>query len=137
MGFLDGLLGRKKPARPNLDALFAIPAAAITLQVSMDFLSTGQGAVAFRSVEGRAFADIEAEVRALLDAAPCEVTVSLEDRTVTMPDGRSVAFPLDDKVRENLLNGWDDIALTLLREDKIAEYERTRERQGPSTLSLG
>ena len=68
MGFLDGLLGRKKPTRPNLDALFAIPAAAVTLQVSMDFLSTGQGAVAFRSVEGRAFADIEAEVRALLDA---------------------------------------------------------------------
>ena len=28
-------------------------------------------------------------------------------------------------------------ALTLLREDRIAEYERTRERQGPSTLSLG
>ncbi len=68
MGFLDGLMGRKKPARPNLDALFAIPSAAVTLQVSMDFLSTGQGAVAFRSVEGRAFADIEAEVRALLDA---------------------------------------------------------------------
>jgi hypothetical protein len=68
VGFLDGLLGRKKPARPNLDALFAIPAAAVTLQVSMDFLSTGQGAVAFRSIEGRAFADIEAEVRALLDA---------------------------------------------------------------------
>ena len=40
MGFLDGLLGRKKPARPNLDALFAIPSAAITLQVSMDFMST-------------------------------------------------------------------------------------------------
>ena len=56
---------------------------------------------------------------------------------MTMPDGRVVPFPLDDKVRENLLNGWDDIALTLLREDKIAEYERTRERQGPSTLSLG
>ena len=79
----------------------------------------------------------EADVRALLDGAPCEVTVSLEDRTVVMPDGRVVEFPLDDKVRENLLNGWDDIALTLLREDKIAEYEATRERQGPSTLSLG
>ena len=79
----------------------------------------------------------EADVRELLDAAPAEITVSLEDRTVTMPDGRSVAFEIDDKVRENLINGWDDIALTLLREDKIAEYERDRERQGPSTLSLG
>ena len=79
----------------------------------------------------------EADVRELLDGAPAEITVSLEDRTVTMPDGRSVAFEIDEKVRENLLNGWDDIALTLLREDRIAEYERTRERQGPSTLSLG
>jgi 3-isopropylmalate/(R)-2-methylmalate dehydratase small subunit len=54
-----------------------------------------------------------------------------------MPGGRVVAFEIDDKVRENLINGWDDIALTLLREDKISEYERDRERQGPSTLSLG
>ncbi len=79
----------------------------------------------------------ESDVRELLDAAPAGITVSLEDRTVTMPDGRAVAFEIDDKVRENLINGWDDIALTLLREDKIAEYERDRERQGPSTLSLG
>jgi 3-isopropylmalate/(R)-2-methylmalate dehydratase small subunit len=79
----------------------------------------------------------EADVRELLDAAPAEITVSLEDRTVTMPGGRVVAFEIDDKVRENLINGWDDIALTLLREDKISEYERDRERQGPSTLSLG
>ena len=79
----------------------------------------------------------EADVRELLDAAPAEITVSLEDRTVTMPDGRVVAFEVDEKVRENLINGWDDIALTLLREEKISEYERDRERQGPSTLSLG
>ena len=79
----------------------------------------------------------EADVRELLDAAPAEITVSLEDRTVTMPDGRQVAFEVDEKVRENLINGWDDIALTLLRENKISEYERDRERQGPSTLSLG
>ena len=79
----------------------------------------------------------EADVRELLDAAPAEITVSLEDRMVTMPDGRQVAFEVDEKVRENLINGWDDIALTLLREDKISEYERDRERQGPSTLSLG
>ncbi len=68
MGFMDGLRGRRKPVRPNLDSLFAIPSAAITLQVSLDYLSTGEGAVAFRPAEGRAFADVEAEIRALLDA---------------------------------------------------------------------
>ena len=68
MGFLDGLLGRRKPTRPNLDALFALPTAAISMQVSMDLVPTGQGAVAFRAAEGRAFADVEAEVTALLEA---------------------------------------------------------------------
>ena len=79
----------------------------------------------------------EVEVRELLDAAPAEITVDLEAQTIVMPDGRTIEFPVDPKTRENLLNGWDDIALTLLREDKLAEYERDRERNGPSTLSLG
>lgn len=68
MGFLDAVLGRRKPARPNLDSLFAIPSAAITVQAALDFVPTGRAAVSFRAPEGRAFADIEAEVRALVDA---------------------------------------------------------------------
>lgn len=68
MGFLDAVMGRRKPARPNLDALFAVPSAAITLQASMDLQPTGRGSVAFRAPEGRAFADVEQQVRALLDA---------------------------------------------------------------------
>lgn len=68
MGLLDAMLGRRKPVAPNLDALFALPGAAVSLQVEMDMLPTGRGAVAFRAPEGRAFADVEADVRALLDA---------------------------------------------------------------------
>lgn len=68
MGFLDSVLGRRKPAAPNLDALFALPSAAVTLQVDLDMLPTGRGSVAFRAPEGRAFADVEADVRRLLDA---------------------------------------------------------------------
>jgi len=68
MGFLDAVLGRRKPARPNLDSLFAVPSAAITVQAALDFIPTGRAAVAFRAPEGRAFADIETEVQALLDA---------------------------------------------------------------------
>lgn len=68
MGFLDALRGRKAPARPNLDALFALPSAAITLQIQRDAVPTGVGSVAFRAPEGRAFADIAAEVQQLLDA---------------------------------------------------------------------
>lgn len=68
MGFLDAVLGRRKAAKPDLDALFALPHAAISLQVSLDMVPTGAGSVAFRAPEGRAFADVEAEVRRLLDA---------------------------------------------------------------------
>ncbi len=67
MGFLDTLLGRTKPVPPNLDALFALPSAAITLQVATDFKPTGTGSVCFRAAEGRAFGDIESEVRDLLN----------------------------------------------------------------------
>jgi len=66
VGFLDTLLGRTKPVPPNLDALFALPSAAITLQAAADFRPTGTGSVCFRAAEGRAFADIEHDVRDLL-----------------------------------------------------------------------
>ena len=78
MGFLDTLLGRTKPVQPKLDALFSLPTAAITIQASMGFLPTGTGSVCFRAAEGRAFQDIESDVRELLsmgaDAAQVEVT---------------------------------------------------------------
>lgn len=78
MGFLDTLLGRTKPVQPNLDALFELPTASITLQAAMGLNPTGTGSVCFRAAEGRAFKDIEAEVRELLsmgpDAGPVEVT---------------------------------------------------------------
>lgn len=77
MSFLRALLGRSKPARPDLDALFALPSAAVTLEAAAGFTPTGTGSVAFRAAEGKAFADLEREVTALLDAdggPPVETT---------------------------------------------------------------
>ncbi len=68
MGLLDGILGRRKPVGPNLDSLFALPNAAITLDAALGLRPTGRGAAAFKPVEGIAFADVERDVRALLDA---------------------------------------------------------------------
>lgn len=68
MGLLDILLGRSKPAPPDLDQLFALPSAAITLQAAAGFTPTGQGAVCFATVEGAAFEQTHREVQALLDA---------------------------------------------------------------------
>ncbi|MEZ0091608.1 hypothetical protein [Streptacidiphilus sp. EB129] len=68
MGFLDALLGRTKPVKPNLDQLFGLPSAAITLEAAADFKPTGIGSVCFAAAEGGAFAQVQQDVQALLDA---------------------------------------------------------------------
>ncbi|WP_066952683.1 PspA-associated protein PspAB [Streptomyces lushanensis] len=68
MGLLDTILGRSKPVRPNLDQLFALPSAALTLQAGAGFVPTGLGSVCFAGVEGGGFARIRQDVRELLDA---------------------------------------------------------------------
>jgi hypothetical protein len=66
MKWLDALLGRTKTVQPNLDALFALPSAALTLQAATGLAPTGLGSVSFRTAEGGAFATVERDVRALL-----------------------------------------------------------------------
>ncbi|MFM9448955.1 PspA-associated protein PspAB [Streptomyces acidiscabies] len=68
MGLLDILLGRTKPVAPDLDQLFALPSAAITLEAAAGLTPTGVGAVCFATVEGAAFDQTHREVQALLDA---------------------------------------------------------------------
>ncbi|MFD5661407.1 PspA-associated protein PspAB [Streptomyces hirsutus] len=68
MGLLDTILGRSKPVRPDLDQLFSLPSAAITVQAGAGFTPTGNGSVCFASVEGGAFDRLQQEVRDLLDA---------------------------------------------------------------------
>ncbi|MFB7449005.1 hypothetical protein [Streptomyces sp. NPDC056194] len=66
MGLLDSILGRSRPVRPDLDRLFGLPAAALTLQAGTGFVPTGAGAVCFAAVEGGAFARLKGDVRDLL-----------------------------------------------------------------------
>ena len=103
----------------------------------------------FRAVVAPSFADIfysnctkigllpvmlpEDDVRALMEAG--EATVDLEAKEVRF-DGRTVAFQIDDEIRHRLLNGLDDIALSLEHGDEIARYERERARTGPVTTAL-
>ncbi|SEC90525.1 hypothetical protein SAMN05216483_2645 [Streptomyces sp. 2131.1] len=68
MGLLDTILGRSKPVRPDLDQLFAVPSAALTLQAATGLTPTGLGSVCFAGVEGSAFARVQQDVRELLDA---------------------------------------------------------------------
>lgn len=68
MGFFDVLRGRSRETRPNLDNLFALPGAAITLQTSLGLAPSGAGSVCFRAAEGSAMAGAQAEVVALIEA---------------------------------------------------------------------
>jgi 3-isopropylmalate/(R)-2-methylmalate dehydratase small subunit len=61
-----------------------------------------------------------------------EAEIDLEAQVVRF-DGREVAFEIDAEIRRRLLNGLDDIGVTLLAADAIEAYERDREREGPVT----
>ena len=103
----------------------------------------------FRAIIAPSFADIfasnctkigllpialaEDEVRAVMEAGEAEI--DLEAQTVSWPGG-SARFELDQETKHRLLEGLDDIGVTLQQDDAIAAYERARERPGPVTTSL-
>ena len=78
----------------------------------------------------------------LLEAAAeqpfLEVVVDIANRTVSAPSlGLVATFPLDDFTQHRLLNGLDDIGLTLQHVDAIAEYEARRQPWMPKIVPVG
>jgi 3-isopropylmalate/(R)-2-methylmalate dehydratase small subunit len=72
----------------------------------------------------------------LIEAEPgISATVDLVERTVSIGDF-SVPFDIDDYTRWRLLEGLDDIGLTLRDEEKITEFESRREAWRPKTLPV-
>jgi hypothetical protein len=70
MGLWDAVLGRSRTRRPDLDSLFLVPSAAVTLQTAVGLEPAGTGSVCFRAAEGAAFRATQAEVVDLLNADP-------------------------------------------------------------------
>ena len=71
-----------------------------------------------------------------LEARPgLELTVDLETKTITAGE-ETYAFSIDDYTRYRLLNGLDDISLTLQFADDIAAYEARRPAFKPTTLPI-
>jgi 3-isopropylmalate/(R)-2-methylmalate dehydratase small subunit len=103
----------------------------------------------FKAVVAPSFADIfasncmkigllpvalaEQEVRALMQAAHAEIDLDAQEVRF---DGQTASFAIDPETKHRLLNGLDDIGLTLQQEDAIAAYERDGERGGPVTTAL-
>ena len=59
------------------------------------------------------------------------VTVDLEKQEIAGPDGGTITFDIDPFRKHCLLNGLDDIGLTLEKADKIATFEETRKVSQP------
>ena len=55
-----------------------------------------------------------------------EIEVNLVEQTVTTGYGKTYSFNIDPYYKEMLLNGWDEISLTIKYEDHIAAYEAKR-----------
>jgi hypothetical protein len=66
VGLLDTLLGRTKPVKPNLDQLFALSGAALTLQVATGLVPSGRAGVCAKPPTGPSFAQMQRDIDALL-----------------------------------------------------------------------
>ncbi len=76
---------------------------------------------------------VEGLLEAVRKDSEARITVDLEGRTVTGP-GVETTFEIDDFTRHRLLNGLDDIGLTLTREDELGAFERSRPSYLPNVL---
>ena len=64
-----------------------------------------------------------------------QITVDLENRTVSY-QGNSVSFEIDEYTRWRLMEGLDDIGLTMQHLDEIAKFEEKRPKFKPKTLPI-
>jgi hypothetical protein len=66
VGFLDALRGRSQPVRANLDALFALPSAAVTLETAAGLVSSGNAGICWKPPASQSAEDVQREITELL-----------------------------------------------------------------------
>jgi hypothetical protein len=79
VGIWDAITGRSRVKANNLDALFNVPNAAITLQTAAGLMPTGVGSVCFRSAAGAAFAETRDDVVELIRSDAHAPSVEVTD----------------------------------------------------------
>ena len=79
----------------------------------------------------------EAACASIREAGEAQVDLAAQEVRWVGADGvRSASFEIDAETKHRLLNGLDDIAMTLQLQDAISDYEHGRERSGPVTTRL-
>jgi len=93
VGLRDALFGRTKQVAPNLDNLFALPTAALTLASELDLVSSGQAGLCFKGGSGESTITTDDDIKQLLnfDEATNKVTLTTDNLgfewlVVTDPD---------------------------------------------------
>jgi hypothetical protein len=81
MGLLDAILGRTKAKQPDLERLFALPGAAITLEVGAGLRPAGAAAVSLKPASGRSFDDMQVELDDLVALASDEASSAVSHVT--------------------------------------------------------
>jgi hypothetical protein len=84
MGFLDSILGRSKPVQANLDALFALPSAAITLQTEAGFVPSTQAGVCFKPVLEASFENMQGDMSQLLGMLKSQHELEIKEQDDTL-----------------------------------------------------
>lgn len=76
----------------------------------------------------------KALLAAVADDPSLEITIDVARRSLEVPAiGLAITFPLDDFTRDRILNGWDDIGLSLRYESELEAYEVARPAYKPTT----
>jgi 3-isopropylmalate/(R)-2-methylmalate dehydratase small subunit len=75
--------------------------------------------------------DIDKLMDDAMRGANAVITVDLEKQEIRGPDGGCIKFDIDPFRKQVLLQGWDDIGLTLHNEQKISDFEAQRKTQSP------
>lgn len=81
MGLRDVLMGRTKQVQPQLDNLFALPTAALTLQTQLDLVPSGQAGLCFKTGDGSTSLQTDADIAQLLnfDTSASDVSITTDD----------------------------------------------------------
>jgi 3-isopropylmalate/(R)-2-methylmalate dehydratase small subunit len=76
-------------------------------------------------------ADVDKLMQDAEKGANATISIDLEKQEITRPDGGTIKFEIDPFRKYCLLNGFDDIGLTLRQKEKIDAYEAERRRTMP------
>ena len=67
----------------------------------------------------------------ILDSPNYELTIDVQNQTITTPSKQAYDFDISDSDKERIIEGYDDIGLSLMHKNKIEQYEKKMKQKKP------